>query len=75
MKFLAKLQSLSTHATLEKMGFKQNTAHAIAYGSRLHGGIGLRTLFIEQGIAQLTMIIRQIRSKNDLGTLAIIALS
>ena len=68
-KQLDKLQQMSTTATLQKIGFKKTTTKAVQYGSIAHGGLGIRILFIEQGIAQILMITRQLRSKSNHGTL------
>jgi hypothetical protein len=39
---LRRLQSPPTRATLMKLGFNRNTAHAVAYGPSYYGGLGLR---------------------------------
>jgi hypothetical protein len=51
---LCKLQSAPTRATLMKLGFNRNTAHAVAYGPSRYGALGLQDWSVEQGIALLT---------------------
>lgn len=70
-----KFQKVPNQATLLKMKFKQNTAHAIVDGSSSYEGLGLRNLFIKQGIEQTIILTCQIRSNQPLENLTIIALS
>ena len=73
-KKLDKIQQMAAAATLQKIGFKKTTPKVVRYGSISRGGLGLRILFIEQGIAQILMITRQLRSTSDLGKLTKITL-
>jgi hypothetical protein len=72
---LTTLQSQPTRSTLMKIGFNRNTALAVVFGAVTHGGLGMRHLYIEQGIAQLQLFIRHIRAGTDQGTLLRITLS
>jgi hypothetical protein len=74
-KKLRKLQSAPTRATLMKLGFNRNTAHAVAYGPSRYGALGLRDWSVEQGIASLTMLIRHLRGHTEQGRLLLIAMS
>jgi len=73
-KSLDRLQSAPTTSTLLKLGFNRHTAHAVVYGSVQFAGLGLRSLFIEQGIAQLLIFIRHLRACTDVGTLLLITI-
>ena len=66
-KELKKLQSPVHQATLLKLGFDRNTAHAVMFGSVQYGGLGMRNLWVEQGVAHLLLIIRHLR---DLQTIS-----
>jgi hypothetical protein len=68
-KHLAHMQSQPTRATLMKIGFNRNTALAVVFGAVIFGGLGMRHLYIEQGIAQLQLFIRHLRAGTDQGTL------
>jgi hypothetical protein len=57
-KKLRKLQSAATRTTLVKIGFNRNTAQRVVYGPSQYGGLGLRDLAVEQGIAQIEMLVR-----------------
>jgi hypothetical protein len=72
---LATLQRSSTRATLMKIGFNRNTALAVVFGAVTFGGLGMRHLYVEQGIAQLQLFIRHTRAGTDQGTLLRITLA
>ena len=55
-KQLDKIQQMATTATLQKIGLKKTTPKAVRYGSISQGGLGLRILFIEQGITKTIII-------------------
>ena len=74
-KDLIKLQRPATRATLLKLGFQRNIPTSTIYGVIEYGGLNFKCLFIEQGIAQTTMAMRQIRAQTDIGNLCLIALS
>jgi hypothetical protein len=71
---LDRLQSAPTTSTLLKLGFNRHTAHAVVYGCVQFAGLGLRSLFIEQGIAQILISMRHLRACTDVGTLFLITL-
>ena len=56
------LQRQFKRAFLPKYGFNRNMPNAVVYGSSDYGGLGLRTLSIERGIAQLYLLLACIRS-------------
>lgn len=72
---LNKIQSPIKQALLPKCGHNRNLPTAIVYGPTHLGGIGLRSLYIEQGIAQMRSLIICLRSNSNMTTLAKIALS
>jgi hypothetical protein len=72
---LRRLQSCPTRATLMKLGFNPNTAKAVAYGPSRYGALGLRDRATEQGIAQLTLLLRHLRGNTEQGRLLLISLA
>jgi hypothetical protein len=72
---LQKVQSAATRTTLMKIGFNRNTAHRVVYGPSRYGGLGFRNLFVEQGISQVEMLVRDLRAGSSQGTLMRITLS
>ena len=71
---ITKIQSWPIRNTVAKLGFKRTTAHAVIFGSPHYGGLGLRNLITEQGIAQATLLLRHLRAQSDIGRLALISL-
>lgn len=59
---------------LLKLGYNRNTSKKVVFGSQFYLGLGLRHLYVEQGIAQINIIMRHIRVNTDLGTLTEIVL-
>jgi hypothetical protein len=68
------LQKPAIRATLARLGFNRNISREIAFGSPLYGGCGLRNLLIEQGIAQLELLVRHLRARTPQGSLFLIGL-
>eukprot|EP00980_Cylindrotheca_fusiformis_P018685 scaffold6224_cov94-Cylindrotheca_fusiformis.AAC.1 len=66
---LDKAQRLATSATLAKLRFRRTIHRSIAFGSPFYGGIGLREFYVEQGIAQLQLLIRHLRANSPQGCL------
>jgi hypothetical protein len=73
-KSLCKLQSPATRSTLVNIGFNQHTSLVVVFGAVNFGGLAFRDLAVEQGIKQLCLIIRHIRSETDQGNLLMITL-
>ena len=71
---LDKIQSAATTSTLLKLGFNRHTAQSVVYGSTNFLGLGLKSLYVEQGIAQILIIMRHLRAKSEIGELTMIAL-
>jgi hypothetical protein len=69
------LQRPAVAATLAKLGFRRTINRTIAFGSPQYGGLGLRDLYIEQGIAQLQLFIRHLRAQSPQGRLLQISLA
>ena len=74
-KDLFNLQRPAIAATLSKLGFRRTINRAIVFGSPLYGGLGLRDLYVEQGIAQLQLFIRHLRAESPQGELLQISIS
>jgi hypothetical protein len=66
------LQKSTIRATLAHLGFSRNISREIAFGSPLYGGIGLSNLLIEEGIAQLELLVRHLRARIPHGSLFLI---
>jgi hypothetical protein len=49
------------------MGYNRNTARAVVYGPAKHGGIGIKHLYAEQSIAQITALLQHTRLNSPLG--------
>jgi hypothetical protein len=72
---LATLQKAHIRATLARLGFNRNISRDIVFGSSLHGGLGLLHLFVEQGIAQIQLLLRHLRAQTTQVSLMLIRLS
>jgi hypothetical protein len=72
---LYNLQKAPIRATLARLGINRNISRDIVFGSALYGGLGLLDLFVEQGIAQLQLLLRHIRANTTQGALILIGLS
>ena len=51
----------------------RSTPNAVTYGALQYGGLGLRHLYVERGIAQLILVIRHVRAMSDQGVMCLIA--
>jgi hypothetical protein len=58
-----------------RCGFNRNTKKAILYGPLALGGASFRSLYVQQGVSQVTMFIRQWRKNSIPGKLLRIAVS
>jgi hypothetical protein len=72
---LTTLQTAPVRATLARLGFNRNISRDIVFGSTRYGGLGLLDLFVEQGIAQLHLLLRHLRAETPHGSLMVIGLS
>jgi hypothetical protein len=72
---MAKLQTVPIRATLARLGFNRNISRDIVFGSSLYGGLGLLPMYVEQGIAQIQLLLRHLRADNTQGSLMLIGLS
>jgi hypothetical protein len=75
MQQLLNLQKAPIMATLARLGINRNISRDIVFGSALYGGLGLLNLFVEQGIAQLQLLLRHLRAGTSQGSLLLIGLS
>jgi hypothetical protein len=57
MQQLINLKKTPIRATLARLGINRNISRDIVFGSTLYGGLGLLDLFVEQGIAQLQLLL------------------
>jgi hypothetical protein len=69
------LQKAPVRATLARLGFNRNISRDIVFGSPLYGDLDLLNLFVEQGIAQLQLLLRHLRAEITQGSLMLIGLS
>jgi hypothetical protein len=69
------LQKAPVGATLARIGINRNTSCDIIFGSSLYGGLGFQHSFVEQGIAQLQLLIHHLRADTSQGSLMLIGLS
>jgi hypothetical protein len=72
---LMRLQREPVRSTLARLGFNRNISRDIVFGSTLYGGIGMLHLFVEQGIAQIQLLVRHLRAQTTQGNLILIGLS
>jgi hypothetical protein len=66
-KELVKIKSKAIMVFLPKMGYNRTTARAIVYGAAEQGGIGIKSLYAEQSIAQITALMQHTRLYSPLG--------
>jgi len=52
---------------LNKISFNRNFPRAVVYGPIELGGLGIRSLYVEQGIAKISLYLRQLSSESELG--------
>ena len=69
------LQRQFKKVLLPKCGYNRTTPNSVVYGSQDYGGIGLRQLYIERGIAQVYTLMACLRSDGLLSDLALIMIS
>ena len=74
-KKLRKLQQNYHGLLLGALGYNKNTAKPVRYGSPRFAGIGLRCLYLEQGILGLQQFIRHWRSNTNITRLLRIAVA
>ena len=64
---LVKIENKAMMVFLPKMGYNRTTARAVVYGPEEHGGIGIKNLYAEQSIAQITAMLQHTRLHSPLG--------
>ncbi len=72
---LNKLQQSILPVVLSKMGFCSNTSRILTYLCSSYGGLDFRDLRLEQGIGQITFLIRHLRTPGQVCDLLQIVLS
>ena len=60
-KELVQIESKAIMVFLPKMGYNRTTARAVVYGPAEQGGIGIKSLYAEQSIAQITALMQHTR--------------
>lgn len=68
-KKLPKLQARYVQALLQSLGYNKNTSKSIRYGSPSFAGIGIKCLYLEQGISCIYQFLRHWRSNTQLSKL------
>jgi hypothetical protein len=64
---LVNIEDKAITVFLPKMGYNCTTTRAVVYGPEEHGGIGIKSLYAEQSIAQITAMIQHTRLYSPLG--------
>ena len=73
-KTLTSIQNKIAQALLPRLGYSSKTPKEVVYGSPKYGGISLRNLFIEQGIAKINIFFRHMRANTKLSQIILINL-
>ena len=60
---------------IAKMGYNRSMANAIRYGPQQYGGIGLRTIWTEQGLRHTLLALFHLRANDELGNTLQISIS
>ena len=66
-KELVKIKNKAIMVFSPKIGYNRTTAQAVVYGPAEQGGIGIKSLYAEQSIAQITVLIQHRRLYSPLG--------
>ena len=69
---LNRIQSKPMRAILAGFTFNRQFPRDIAFGPKLYGGLGLRSLYTEQGVHQLSALIAHIRENSSIGKIILI---
>ncbi len=69
-----KVQTRSMSIFLPKLGLNQHFPRVVLYGPPEMGGLQLRDLYIEQGIAQIMTLLRHVYSNTTVGNMIMIAI-
>ena len=64
---LKNVNSKAVNTILSKMGINQNFPREVVYCPISYGGLGLRHLYCEQGIGQITKLLSHTRADTKLG--------
>jgi hypothetical protein len=63
----AKLQSTFQASFLGKMGFNRRMPRCIRYGPKTLGGLSLKTVWVEQGLKHILLLLDHTRRNDDIG--------
>jgi hypothetical protein len=69
---LESIQSSVTLSVLPRMGFNRHFPRAVVYAPKHCGGLGLKHLVVEQGVAHVTSMMAQIRANAQLGQMFLV---
>ena len=72
---LRSIQSQATASFLQKLGFNKHFPRAAVFGPAEMGGLALRDLVVEQGIAQIMTLMDHLYNKTETGKLIRISLA
>jgi hypothetical protein len=71
---LRSVQSQALSSFLQKLGVNQHYPRAVVFGPRDMGGLELRDLYVEQGVAQIMLIMEHVYNETETGRLLTISL-
>ena len=71
---LGNIQNPPMNTILPKIGYSSKTCRHVVFRTRNHLGIGARDLVTERGVQQTLMLVKHIRSDQDLSKLLCIGL-
>ena len=74
-KQIGKIQGPMTPVILNRLGYERRLSHALAFGPRSFGGLGLTHLKTVQASSQIKLMLRHLRNPGQPGTLAKINLN
>ena len=63
----AELQSIFQQAFISKMGYNRCMPRAVRYGPLLLGGVTLWTVWTEQGLKHILLLLHHLRANDDIG--------
>ena len=71
---LTSIQAPATQSFLQKMGLNKNHPRAAAFGPLMMGGLAMKDLYIEQGIARIRGLLSHIFNSTDTGKMMLITI-
>jgi len=71
---LRSIQSQATSSFLQKMGFNKHYPRAVSFGPECMGGLGLKDLYVEQGVSAIMLLMGHLYYNTEPGKMIRIAL-